>query len=369
MFRLQSNTPPVYVEESRDFQLFCRLYDCVNNSVRFDINSIPNLLNAEKINDRLLGLLSTKQGFFTKRNLNSNVLRQILSAFPYIMKYKGTEKGIELAVNTILKIEGINEVPTIVYLKDNNDNLLHSIRIYTQQEIKNTVALDELLKYVLPIGYTYELSEYIEYTNTSIISTFDTVNTLINPAISNSQIIGSDRFAYNTFDIKIDLTYTNHLGQSVTESKTTYFNAYNISEQEFTRNTFYINLNELFNIDNLINSKFKITLNNSAANISWGVDQSASFSSGTSSAKTISSSNCTLTVQVTKFNKGDQSDFGLRYRMEQLFIGNTAMTQVIGSAQYLSTEEYSICNNPEIERDTIDISGNSEINTYGDSNE
>jgi hypothetical protein len=55
--------------------------------------------------------------------------------------------------------------------------------------------------------------------------------------------------------------------------------------------------------------------------------------------------------------------------MEQLFIGNTAMTQVIGSAQFLSTGEYTLANN--INRDTIDSSSADIVktNVYGEENE
>ena len=42
MLRLENNTPSIYCQKSRDFQLFCRLYDVVNNGVKFDIDSIIN---------------------------------------------------------------------------------------------------------------------------------------------------------------------------------------------------------------------------------------------------------------------------------------------------------------------------------------
>ena len=105
MFRLQDNTPSVYVNQSRDFQLFCRLYDCINNGVKFDIDTMLNILDPMKINDRMLNLLCTKVGFFPKAQYNSNVLRHIIASFPYAIKHKGTLLGIEIAVGTILKAE------------------------------------------------------------------------------------------------------------------------------------------------------------------------------------------------------------------------------------------------------------------------
>ena len=57
MFRLQENVPEVYVKHSRDFQTFCRIYDVINNSLRFNALSAENLLNPLKVNDKMLPLL------------------------------------------------------------------------------------------------------------------------------------------------------------------------------------------------------------------------------------------------------------------------------------------------------------------------
>ena len=155
MFRLQNNAPTIYVENSRDFQLLCRLFDYMINGIKYDINSILNILNPMKINDRMLNLLCTKLGFFPKNQYDSRTLRYILSTFPYIVKNKGSKKGIELAVNTILKLENNNETPSI---EINNDE--HVINIYTTiNDIENKKALSDILDYVLPIGYTLNIEK------------------------------------------------------------------------------------------------------------------------------------------------------------------------------------------------------------------
>ena len=147
MFRLQEHMPDVYVNESRDFQVLCRLYDFLFNGIKFDIDSIININDAFRINERLLPLLAIKEGFFTDVQFDSKTLRYILKAFPYIIKYKGTKKGLELAVNTILKLEASSDVPQITI--DENK----TITVITQiKQIEHRTALEELLKYVLPIG-------------------------------------------------------------------------------------------------------------------------------------------------------------------------------------------------------------------------
>ena len=193
MFRLQDNVPQVYVNESRDFQLFCRLYDFVNNSVLFDVKTMINILDPYLINDKMLSLLAKKVGFFTPLNIDTKLLRYIISAFPYILKYKGSKKGIELAVSTILKVEGTDN--DYIVLVDNED---YTINIYTSLRLFNRKALIEVLKYIMPIGYTFNIQEYDKYKATTQLSIYNYANTLVNPTVSTSQVIGSDRVLYST---------------------------------------------------------------------------------------------------------------------------------------------------------------------------
>ena len=203
LIRLQNNTPSVYTKQSRDFQLFCRLYDCVINAVKYDIDTIVNINNVLKVNDRLLELYCTKVGFFTNKHFNSKILRAIISAFPYVIKNKGSKKGIEEAVTTILKVENKSETPEIVI-----NNTTHTIVIYTFVKVFNKDAMLELLSYIIPIGYTYEIQESTPIQVQSQISTINNLVSIKNPIISTSQVRGTDRIkqtgnAYNfTTDIE-----------------------------------------------------------------------------------------------------------------------------------------------------------------------
>lgn len=197
MFRLQYNVPENYINGSRDFQLLCRLYDCVNIGVKNDIDSMIDLLDAARIQDNFLSLLATKVGFFTKSNFNANIFRSILGAFPYIMKYKGTKYGISLAVCTILKAEGQVE-PPVVYV--DNDNYSVNIYISSPLHTYNKKALDELLSYVLPIGYTYQVATYSQYGGTTKIGGSNILDGFVGPQINVSQVRGSDRILGNGND-------------------------------------------------------------------------------------------------------------------------------------------------------------------------
>lgn len=172
VFRLQNNVPQVYVDKSRDFQMMCRVLDTLHGSVMYDITTMQNLTNPMKINDTMLRLYATKVGFFTNVSIDSNVLRYIVSAFPYIVKNKGNIRGIRRAVATIIRAESVpdsmNDYNVVI------DNSEHRIDIYTFVTLKNRVALEEVLKYVIPTGYDVHISSAVEAPGVSTKYTYDT---------------------------------------------------------------------------------------------------------------------------------------------------------------------------------------------------
>lgn len=165
MFRLQNNVPEVYVNESRDFQLLCRLYDSLQNGIKYEIDTILNLLEPSAALDEVLELLCTRVGFFPKVQLDSNVLKYIISAFPYLIKNKGTAVGIKAAVYTILKAENdpkAVEQPEVIVTNKSTESGQYEpymVYIFTYNDIYNRAALKELLGYVLPFGYGYTLNK------------------------------------------------------------------------------------------------------------------------------------------------------------------------------------------------------------------
>lgn len=158
MFRVQRNVPEVYVNESRDFQLLSRLYDCWQGSVNYNVLSMVNALEPTTALDRVLELLATRVGFFPRVHLDANILRYIIASFPHILKNKGTSTGIREAVYAIMKAEVDPKATEEVVIRiDNHDR---NVIIATQNDIYNKIALREVMRYVLPFGYTYSLVRY-----------------------------------------------------------------------------------------------------------------------------------------------------------------------------------------------------------------
>lgn len=210
MFRLQDNVPDIYVNESRDFQLFCRLYDAINNGVKADIDTIVNINVPFKANNQILQLLALKVGFITDKQIDSDLLRWIIASFPWAVKFKSSIYGIKLAVNTISKFENIQKNPLII--ADHDQKL---IIINSYQLIKNTVALDEFLKYIIPTGYTYEINlvvgqqENLTITNPSEITYFNILPSAL--ALDDNNDTGYKKYT----QIKVSITMDEKNPQSV----------------------------------------------------------------------------------------------------------------------------------------------------------
>ena len=199
MFRVQRNVPEVYVNESRDFQLLSRLYDCWQGSVNYNVLSMVNSLEPTTALDRVLELLATRVGFFPRVRLDANILRYIIASFPYILKNKGTSTGIKEAVYAIMKAEvDPKATEEVVITIDNYDR---NVIIATQNDIYNKLALREVMRYVLPFGYTYSLVRYTSNPSPeNKISINEDVNTKQVKTIESSAIQTSEADKDNCVD-------------------------------------------------------------------------------------------------------------------------------------------------------------------------
>ena len=169
MIRLQDNTPAYYIEQSRDFQLLCRLFDIVNFSGKNNADALATLLQPELSKSTLLKLLCAKAGFISNFYLDDDILRNIAAAFPFIVKRKGTLQGIALAVNTVLKAE--NKPQSTERIEFVIDNTNYKIIVLTPITLYNKVALLELFKYVVPTGIDISIQTYTAQGNIGQVNT------------------------------------------------------------------------------------------------------------------------------------------------------------------------------------------------------
>lgn len=151
MFRLQNHVPDVYVQKSRDFQLFCRLLDVVQGATKYSVDSIRRISSTFECNSELLDLLKTKVGFFSSLDLSDKDLRLVIDAFPHILKNKGSIQGIQYVINLFSRINLESFESDIKIDKDN-----HIIYVVSSRKFKNNELFTELINYVLPAGYIFD---------------------------------------------------------------------------------------------------------------------------------------------------------------------------------------------------------------------
>lgn len=164
MFRMQDNVPEVYVEESRDFQIFCRAMDSVFSGVKFSTDALIRTSSTADCQTSLLKLLATKLGFFTNKEMTDDVLRGILESFIYLVNLKGSKEAI---VGTIRLFQRLLADESLTCdIKFGDDPQLNRTVISTDE--KNTIYLEfnssienydillELLQFVAPTGYTIQ---------------------------------------------------------------------------------------------------------------------------------------------------------------------------------------------------------------------
>ena len=193
MFRIQDNVPQIYINESRDFQLISRLYDLMYSGVKYDIDSMVNILDATLIQDNLLELMCSKVGFFPRIKIDSDVLKYIIASFPYIIKNKGNKRGIEYSVSAILKSQHGSNQDTIPYIVMDN----YAVQIYTNYRLEQYLVqiLNELLRYVLPTGVNAIVTNYSAAFNNELdaekLTTTDKINIIGVKGKLQGQIMGS----------------------------------------------------------------------------------------------------------------------------------------------------------------------------------
>lgn len=204
IFRLQENTPDVYSHKSRDFQLLCNVFDVLNGGVKHDIDTIPQILDTQLCNDKLLPLLQTKLGFFSNRSFTSTELRIILSAFKQMVRDKGSILGIREAIEIYLKIIDAKTHYKINFVNKEKDNdlILNSyiITVSLEGQLSQLSTLSELLKYVLPAGYKIKYELYRDISKVTKVTTdncvtiqfiTDDINDSVSPYSSDSTSLRS----------------------------------------------------------------------------------------------------------------------------------------------------------------------------------
>lgn len=221
---LIENVPDIYVNESRDFQLLLRLYQCIISGLRYNIDTVQYLTDTRIIRNSMLPLLQTKLGFYPSHQWNDEGLRLVLQAFPTILKNKGSLLAIKQLLNVYLKILGIKSSYIITYVNESTtvaDRVIkdHTLSIGLEAGSINQELLSDLLKYILPTGILFDIyyfksfeMQYTELLNNSEAVVLAAVET------TTASVLRSSLAEYNS-NVTHGVVYPDDSSQTVIDTE------------------------------------------------------------------------------------------------------------------------------------------------------
>lgn len=175
MIRCQELVPDYYIEESRDFQTLCRLYDYTFNSLKFNIDTMQSLTNTQLVKDTVLPLVGDKFGIYDKHSYTN---RELLTALPTAVINKGSLKAVKILLNAYLDSLNIFDYAVAYHSKDEDSAdevsklLSRDIKPYsivivlsTSPKLVDLHVLNEFLKMIIPCGmiveYVFGINKFI----------------------------------------------------------------------------------------------------------------------------------------------------------------------------------------------------------------
>lgn len=158
-FWLENNVPNIYTEVSRDFQLFCKIFNIYLGANLNRACTVPYILDVDKCDESLLYALANMQGFVTDKYIPPNVLRSICKVFPFCIKRKGTRRVIEVMSQAILSTDRLVYQVSVDLVREEVDERGDSKAVYKIYIQCNTTQigyipyLKEALRFIIPAGW------------------------------------------------------------------------------------------------------------------------------------------------------------------------------------------------------------------------
>lgn len=203
MIRAQDLTPSIYYKESRDFQLFGRLYDIVFNYVKTNVDLMENFPINAHTDSKLIELLARTLGFNNKLNYRNDDLNAICNVFISLIRDKGSLRSIKSLVRTILNVSDINKNHLVSMNTASKYPLIeiHVPDVVSNSEIK---LLEDVLEYILPIGVCYDIK-------TTKVSEVDRGTLNLSDVLRSSNLLDRSSKEYSNINItneELEMTHT-----------------------------------------------------------------------------------------------------------------------------------------------------------------
>ena len=203
-FQLENNVPNIYTEVSRDFQLFCKIFDIYLGANLNRACTVPYILDVDKCDESLLYALANMQGFVTDKYIPPNVLRNICKVFPFCIKRKGTKEAIEVMSQAVLSTDRLVYRVSVDLVREEIDEKRNSKAVYKIYIQCNTTQigyipyLKEALRFIIPAGWDvyFKLKFPIEYSLYTPLITNAPIKTTILSGITG-KVMGEQPLEYD----------------------------------------------------------------------------------------------------------------------------------------------------------------------------
>ena len=159
MIDVIKQTPHEYSAQSRDYQVIARLYTALFNYTKMYIDNLS--IWDTNIDDKLINLRARTLNFVTEHSWDTatDSLEAITTCFKYLMRQKGTIKALEYCIDILMRIENIQGEALDQVITFNNYN----VTIRVPENLLTLGVIEDLIKYLLPAGLTYNIIKYKSY--------------------------------------------------------------------------------------------------------------------------------------------------------------------------------------------------------------
>ena len=155
IFDLTKHFVPEVYSDSRDYRVFLRMVGVLSTVIKYNADHFPDLYTAENCPENLLPYLGHMVGYDYDHGIAIDENRIIIKYFPFLIRNRGSEIGIKLAMALSLNIH--TDVEDLILLDDLDIQYDYEKGIIYIYYPKDAEIRKYLLEVVRPVGMTLEL--------------------------------------------------------------------------------------------------------------------------------------------------------------------------------------------------------------------